>query len=951
MNTWLKTRRNLVTLALVATFSASQGAQAAPYKAQWPQKSSDLQADPAVTFGTLPNGMRYAIMKNNTPANALSMRLLIDAGSIQESDAQQGIAHLLEHMAFRGSKNMADGEVNKTLERLGLRFGADTNAMTNENLTVYQFDLPKSDDTSVDTGLMLLREIASELSITDAALATERGVVLSEQRLRDGAALRAAQSTMKVALPTQRVADRLPGGKPEVIANADAKLVRSYYNAYYQPQRATLVVVGNIDSATLVKKISTKFGSWKAGKTPDDPDLGTPKQQGMLTHIYTDASLPTEISSSWIKPYDSSSASVARHRQNTLDNIGLSILNERLAKLAQGKDAPYTAARVSKNSVFRSAEVTDLTVTTTPEKWRTAWREAHGVFNVTLQQGVTQAELDRAINNIRNNNKVAVERADTRSTPALAALLVAATTNNKVFNSPQYVQQINEKALQGATVKVVAQALRDLFSGSGPIIAMIGDKSVAGSEAMLASTYNDSSNYLADATQFTTNQELIWPYTNFGTPGKVASTIKSAEEKTTFVRFENGVVLGVRKTDFAKGEVQVLMKVGNGLLAMDKNRPIPSMFSGVTVQGGLEKIDALNIRKVMTGKTASVNLVSTDGDLLLLGKTNASDINTQLQYLTAFLIEPGFNSNAIEQARNSFSAMLPQLQAQPLSYLQIILPWYLHNQDPRWAPPSLDSLKAMQVQDLRAWLEPQLLRGAVQINIVGDINENQAIQAAAKTVGAIDNRPIPTVRMLPASTFSFPAATQSPVALIHTGNADQAGVALAWPMPVGRGNRSELAALNMLSAVLKNRLLESIRSSSGTGYNAIAALGASPNVTDYGYMLVASVVKPEQAQGLFNTINGIADDLRNTPVSADELQRAVAPTIATLQKMFQSNILLASVVSPEIDQENAEDFGTQIERVQAVTPEQIQQVARKYLIQDKVWQAVMMPQTGAAASK
>ena len=129
---------------------------------EWPK--SDVPADPAVTFGVLSNGMRYAIMHNATPAGSVSVRLRMGTGSMQEDGDQRGLAHFLEHMAFRGSANVADGEIDKSLERLGLKFGADTNASTDQDETIYQFDLPKSDDVTVDTAIGYTREIVSNLN-------------------------------------------------------------------------------------------------------------------------------------------------------------------------------------------------------------------------------------------------------------------------------------------------------------------------------------------------------------------------------------------------------------------------------------------------------------------------------------------------------------------------------------------------------------------------------------------------------------------------------------------------------------------------------------------------------------------------------------------------------------------------------------------------------------------
>ena len=157
---------------------------------QWPQALSDLPAAPDIRFGALPNGMRYAIQKNATPPGQASLRLHFDAGSLMETDAQAGLAHFLEHMAFNGSKDVPEGEMIKMLERHGLAFGADTNASTSWDETVYMLDLPKTDESTVDDSLKLLRQTASELTIAPDAVDRERGVVLSEERSRDTPAYR-----------------------------------------------------------------------------------------------------------------------------------------------------------------------------------------------------------------------------------------------------------------------------------------------------------------------------------------------------------------------------------------------------------------------------------------------------------------------------------------------------------------------------------------------------------------------------------------------------------------------------------------------------------------------------------------------------------------------------------------------------------------------------------------
>src|SRR5690606_5461211 len=189
----------------------------------WNFAASDLAVDPNIIFGVLPNGMKYALLKNGTPKNSVIIRMRFNVGSFAEADDQRGLAHFIEHMAFNGSTHVPEGEMIKLLERKGLAFGADTNASTGFDQTVYKLDLPGASDDLIDTGLMLMREAASELTIDPEAVNRERGVVLSERRARDTYQLRSLVDQFAFAMPKMTVAQRLPIGTEDVIRTAPAE--------------------------------------------------------------------------------------------------------------------------------------------------------------------------------------------------------------------------------------------------------------------------------------------------------------------------------------------------------------------------------------------------------------------------------------------------------------------------------------------------------------------------------------------------------------------------------------------------------------------------------------------------------------------------------------------------------------------------------------------------------
>src|SRR4028119_1256468 len=229
----------------------------------WAHQQSDLKPDENVRFGVLPNGMRYALMRNATPPGAASMRLRFDVGSLYEQDDQQGLAHFLEHMTLNETKNFPEGELIKVLERAGLKFGPDTNAFTSFEQTVYMLDLPKTDAATVDTGLLLMREVAGEATLSAGAVDSERNIILSEERTRASPGYKMAIDELGNVFRDDLLAKRIPIGQTEVIRTAPRQRLIDLYEGYYRPERATLIMVGDFDVAELEAKVRTRFSNWQ----------------------------------------------------------------------------------------------------------------------------------------------------------------------------------------------------------------------------------------------------------------------------------------------------------------------------------------------------------------------------------------------------------------------------------------------------------------------------------------------------------------------------------------------------------------------------------------------------------------------------------------------------------------------------------------------------------------
>ena len=340
----------------------------------WGFAASDIAVDPNIVFGVLPNGMKYALLKNSTPKDSVVLRMRFDVGSFAEADDQRGLAHFLEHMAFNGSTNVPEGEMIKLLERKGLAFGADTNASTGFDETVYKLDLPGASDDLIDTGLMLMRETASELTIDPAAVDRERGIILSERRARDTYQLRSLIDQLDFQMQGMTVADRIPVGTEEVIKTAPAARIRDLYDRYYRPERATLVMVGDFDPAAVEAKIKARFTDWKGrGPAGADPDIGdVDYDRAAAADDFVDPAIQDSVTIARFKPWVDQPDTQAKRARKLAEDVGEAIVSRRLAKIALNEDSPILTGYFSDASGWKTFD--QVTVGAVAKEG--AWKEA-----------------------------------------------------------------------------------------------------------------------------------------------------------------------------------------------------------------------------------------------------------------------------------------------------------------------------------------------------------------------------------------------------------------------------------------------------------------------------------------------------------------------------------------------------------------------------------------------
>jgi len=934
-------RLRLFAAAAVLALTGPALAQPTPKDPAWAQASSDVAADPNVRFGVLPNGLRYAVMKNATPAGQTSIRLRIGSGSLEESDAQQGLAHVLEHMAFEGSTHVPRGEMIKLLERDGLAFGPDTNASTSWTQTVYQLDLPKSDAVLLDTGLMLMRETASELNIDPKALDTERGIVLSEERLRDTPDYRAEKAQINLLAHDQRITERFPIGKVDVIKTAPASLIREFYRANYRPDRAALIVVGDFDPAEVEAKIKARFSDWTPrGPETAEPDLGQVEKRGLTVSVVNLPGAQTLTYIAWVRPYDASPDTREKRRRETVENLALAVLNRRLGKLAAAANPPFIEADGAFENLLHSAKIAMVEAATAPGAWRPALSAIEQEVRRLTTYGVSEAEIAREIAQARAGLVNAATGAATRPTPELASGLADSVDENLVFTHPNEDLDLFDAATKDVTPEEVDAAARRIFAGSGPLVELETPTPVDGGEAAVAEAYAASAKVAVAAPAAET--AIVWPYTGFGKAGAVASRHEIADLGATVVRFANGVALTVKSTDYRKDQILIAVDIGHGREDLPRARPVATWAASALVDGGFEAMSLEDSQRALTGKLYSAQMSVTDDAFQLRGTTRPKDLDTQMQVLAAYVAHPGFRPEAFERLKQGYLTALPQLAATPGGVLQRDFEKLLHGGDPRWATPTEGELQAAKLDDLKALLEKPLTTAPIEITIVGNVTVEDAIAQVAATFGALPTRPERAPWPAGGDKVQFPIPTATPVLLTDGGRPDQAMAVVAWPVTDFYKDLQASRADMLAGEVLQDRVVDRLRLTQGATYSPETVVSLSEIFPAYGAAFSAVEMPPEKLPGFFTDVAAIAADMRDNGVTADELERARNPRVATLKKsMLTNDYWLLRLEGSIADPKRLDIIRTTLPDYAKVTAAEVQDAAKAYLTDNKAWKLVI----------
>lgn len=918
---------------------------AAPDALPFPQQGSDVRPDPAATFGTLPNGLRYIIYPNHEPRDRATLRLLVLAGSLNEKDSQQGLAHFLEHMAFNGSAHYPPGTLVEFFQRMGMNFGGDTNASTEFDHTTYQIELPNVKPATLAEGLQVFSDMAGTLLLKPEMIAKERPIILSEKRTRDSVEYRQFVASFQFLLPDALIPHRLPIGTTDVIEQSGRDRFLDFYRTWYRPERMVVIVVGDVKPDAVEPQIRSAFsGLTDATPPPAEPDLGTATVAlGLKTGYHYEPEAPaTTVSLDVILPYRPPGDTVALRLSHLRRDLAIAMLNRRLSILAKQEGAPFTRASASVDESFRFVHDAGINVTCNANQWQAALGVAEQQLRAALQYGFTDAEFAEAAANVRNDLEQAAADAATRRSPELADEMVSEMVDREVITSPAQDLALYGPALRQLTPAECTAALRLAFQGPGRYVLVAGNVKLGGDPlATIAQAYEASHAIAVKPPEHSANEHFA--YTDFGSPGKAIRRQTIADLGITEVEFANGVRLNLKKTAFEANQIRVQFRVGAGQLIEPKNEPGLDVFTDITFQaGGLGKHSADDLQRLLAGHTVGMDFEVGSDALRFSATTNPADLTLQLQLLAAYLTDPGYRPESLRVARKNIEEYYRSLAHSVEGPLRTTVPIALASGDPRFGLPPVEVTRQRTLEEEKRWLTPQLTRGAIEIGLVGDFDVEAAITAAAATVGALPPReakpPYTAERIVhfPSATFSrdYGVPTQIPKSV----------VAVYWPT-ADAWDIHRTRRLTLLREVFSDRLRVRIREELGGSYSPQAASEPSDTYTGYGLLLAELVVAPDRAAEIQQSIIDVAADLAAHGVTEDQLARARLPTLTALRESARTNQywLGAVVGSCQEFPQRLNWARTRYADIESITKAEVDPLARQYLGADHAFRVIVHP--------
>lgn len=908
---------------------------------------SNIPFDSSVKTGKLENGLTYYIKKNAKPENKVDLRLVINAGSILETDEQQGLAHFMEHMCFNGTKRFPKNKLVDYLQSIGVKFGQHLNAYTSFDETVYFLPIPSDDPEKLEKGFQIIEDWAFNAVLTPEEIDKERGVVLEEYRLGLGADNRMMEHFMPKMMYNSHYAKRLPIGKKEVLENFKYGKLISFYKDWYRPDLMSVIVVGDIDVAQMEAKIKDHFASYKNPKNPKPRKVfDVPNHKETFVAVESDK----EASSSQVqivyKDYETPKPTVTvnDYKKDLVESLYSTMLNNRLDELTNTATPPFTYGYTYHGGTWARTKEAYQSFAMMQEDQQLGALKTLVTENERVKKfGFTQGELDRA----KSEYSARVEKMYNDREKTNSANFVGEYQSHFLESVPSpgiaWEYNATKTMLPSITLNDVNELIKNYIKDDNRVIILTGPQK----DGLKKVTEQEVLNAIKiDATALTPYEDTEIAKSlvrNEIKPGKVVKKEQNAKIGTTTLSLSNGAKVTYKKTDFKNDEILMeAVSFGGSNLYSNDDYKKTQYANGALSEAGFSGLKLNDINKFMNGKIASVSPYIGSVTEGLRGSSTPKDLEYLFQMTYAYFTDLNMDKDAFEGFKQKQSAFYKNMSSQPNFYFQQEFYGMLMKENPRFTGIIPDE-KSWASTDYelayKKYKERFADAGDFEFFFVGNIDDAKMEEFASKYIASLPS----AGKKEKAVDLGYRMLKGEHKKVVNKGSDPKSNVTIMYYGDADYSAKDALA-IQALGEVLTIKLVEELRENeSGVyGVNARGSMNKIPNGS-YSFN-IGFPCGPENAEKLTaSALRELQKIIDNGP-TAEDLTKFKEGELLDYKKNIKENRYWLSNFNRSYTNGISPEEVLQFEaKVNAITAKDIQDVAKKYLTKDKVV-GILMPE-------
>ena len=929
----------LIPFCLMLIFALNAGAQ----------QIQPLPVDPKIRYGKLDNGLTYYIRANKEPKQRADFYIAQNVGAILENDNQNGLAHFLEHMAFNGTKNFPGKGIINYLENIGVKFGADINAHTALDETVYNLsDVPTIRGGIVDSALLVLHDWSGFISLEDTEIDAERGVIREEWRTGAGADRRMWKESNKLKYPGSQYAIRDVIGDTAIINNFDHKTIREFYKKWYRPDLQAILIVGDVDVDKVEAKIKTLFTDIPKKENEAERIVYpiTDNQKPIVSVVKDKEARMTRIELEYKhdKLPDAVKLSMTGYGFNTISGLISTMIGNRFDEITQQADAPFVGAYANYGELVKSKDAFQLLAV--PKEGQ----ELKGLNALLLEAekikrfGFTNSELERAKTDFLKNIEKAYNERDNQKNNNLVEEYVRNFLNQESIPGIEWEYQTLQAMLPQLKLDMVNQVAKSYVTDTNMIVSIMApDKEavkIPTEDQIRAAIDNSKKAELTAKAEEKSNKPLIQ---KVPVAGKISKVAQNKSLGTTEWTLSNGVKVVFKPTTFKKDEILLTAFSEGGLSKVANIADLPSgtLAAGIVSNNGLGEYNQIELNKILTGKIANVSPSIGGYDEGFSGNSSVNDFETMLQLVYLNFTAPRKDDNAFKALMNAYRASLSNIASDPTKAFSDSVNSMITNHNPRTVLMGLKTLDLIdQDKALAIYKDRFAMPADFTFIFTGNIDPaNEGVKRAICTyLGGIKSK-MGTEKFTDNNIRKPKGKVSNTFTKEMKIKKASNFVVYSAPMAYNMNNRTAVTAIG---SILDMRYLESIREKEGGSYGVGVRGSLSNTPIEEATLKMQFDTDPLKQAKLIGIIYSEVDSIVTKGPRPDDLQKVKENMLKKYTEDLAENGWWQSAVERYYHNKLnlVDDYKASVE---ALTPALIQSTLKNIVSRGNVLEVVMKP--------